>query len=174
MINFINVFTCQHLQRIFCLISYVYVTLCTVSALWYFITLWHVRLKLTHKHWNQMVCTQFSSYWFPGAKAPGHQYPQCWISSHCLRPVSNRNIAVMMRNRKKNEFTFKKLIQLLKSWRVIKKIISSIAKFMGPTWGPSGSCRPQMGPMLVPWTLPPALLPYCDSRSSLSLDKLHP
>ena len=30
---------------------------------------------------------------------------------------------------------------------------SQIAKFMGPTWGPPGSCRPQMGPMLVPWTL---------------------
>ena len=28
-----------------------------------------------------------------------------------------------------------------------------IAKLMGPTWGPSGSCRTQMGPMLVPWTL---------------------
>ena len=24
---------------------------------------------------------------------------------------------------------------------------------MGPTWGPHGSCRPQMGPMLAPWTL---------------------
>ena len=24
---------------------------------------------------------------------------------------------------------------------------------MGPTCGPPGSCRPQMGPMLVPWTL---------------------
>ena len=28
-----------------------------------------------------------------------------------------------------------------------------IAKFMGPTWGSPGSCRPQMGPMLAPWTL---------------------
>ena len=27
------------------------------------------------------------------------------------------------------------------------------AKFIGPTWGPPGSCRPQMGPMLAPWTL---------------------
>ena len=27
------------------------------------------------------------------------------------------------------------------------------AKFMGPIWGPPGSCRPQMGPMLAPWTL---------------------
>ena len=24
---------------------------------------------------------------------------------------------------------------------------------MRPTWGPPGSCRPQMGPMLAPWTL---------------------
>ena len=30
---------------------------------------------------------------------------------------------------------------------------TQIAKFMGPTWGPPGSCRPQMGPMLAPWTL---------------------
>ena len=28
-----------------------------------------------------------------------------------------------------------------------------IAKFMGPIWGPPGSCRPQMGPMSAPWTL---------------------
>ena len=28
-----------------------------------------------------------------------------------------------------------------------------IAKFMGPTWGPPWSCRPQMGPMSAPWTL---------------------
>ena len=31
--------------------------------------------------------------------------------------------------------------------------ISQITKFMGPTWGPPGSCRPQIGPMLAPWTL---------------------
>ena len=29
---------------------------------------------------------------------------------------------------------------------------SQITKFMGPTWAPPGSCRPQMGPMLAPWT----------------------
>ena len=32
-------------------------------------------------------------------------------------------------------------------------ISSQIAKFMGPTWGPPGSCRLQMGPMSAPWTL---------------------
>ena len=26
-------------------------------------------------------------------------------------------------------------------------------KILGPTWGPPGSCRPQMGPILAPWTL---------------------
>ena len=30
---------------------------------------------------------------------------------------------------------------------------SQIANFMRPTWMPSGSCRPQMGPTLAPWTL---------------------
>ena len=29
---------------------------------------------------------------------------------------------------------------------------TQIAKFMGPTWGPPGSCGPQMGPMLTPWS----------------------
>ena len=28
-----------------------------------------------------------------------------------------------------------------------------MARLMGPTWGPPGTCRPQMGPMLDPWTL---------------------
>ena len=28
-----------------------------------------------------------------------------------------------------------------------------IAKFIGPIWGPPGSCRPQMGPILAPWIL---------------------
>ena len=31
--------------------------------------------------------------------------------------------------------------------------IPQIAKFMGPTWDPPGSCRPQLGPMLAPLTL---------------------
>ena len=32
-------------------------------------------------------------------------------------------------------------------------VISLIARFMGPTWGPSGADRPHVGPMLAPWTL---------------------
>ena len=30
---------------------------------------------------------------------------------------------------------------------------SLIARFMGPTLDPPGSCRPQVGPMQAPWTL---------------------
>ena len=32
-------------------------------------------------------------------------------------------------------------------------ITSLIARFMGPTWGPSGADRTQVGTMLAPWTL---------------------
>ena len=34
-----------------------------------------------------------------------------------------------------------------------KRKPTQIARSMGPTWGPPGSCRPQMGPILAPWTL---------------------
>ena len=39
-----------------------------------------------------------------------------------------------------------------------------IAKFMGPTWGPPGSCRPQMGPLLAPWTLLSGKYPHIQHR----------
>ena len=43
---------------------------------------------------------------------------------------------------------------------------SQITKFMGPTWGPTGSCRPQMGPMLAPWTLLSGLAPLLSTLPS--------
>ena len=33
------------------------------------------------------------------------------------------------------------------------RLYSLIVRFMGPTWGPSGTGRTQVGPMLVPWNL---------------------
>ena len=47
------------------------------------------------------------------------------------------------------------LIYIWCEWHVRQVFASNtqIAMFMGPTWGPSGSCRPQLGPMLAPWTL---------------------
>ena len=47
-------------------------------------------------------------------------------------------------------------------------VTSQIAKFMGPTWGPPGTCRPQMGPILAPWTLLSGAL-WFTSAPSVSL-----
>ena len=54
---------------------------------------------------------------------------------------------------------------------------SLIARFMGPTWGPSGADRTQVGPMMVPWTLlsgiqfPTAI--YCNAESDVSRSHHH-
>ena len=46
------------------------------------------------------------------------------------------------------------LVQTNCTWLCYNKLVQAqIAKFMEPTWGPPGSCRPQIGPMLAPWTL---------------------
>ena len=43
---------------------------------------------------------------------------------------------------------------------------SKKARFMGPTWGPSGADRTQVGPMLAPWTLLSGCLPAHDPPTS--------
>ena len=43
------------------------------------------------------------------------------------------------------------LIVFSRLWHA--KLTTQIARFMGPTWGPPGTCRLQMGPMLALWTL---------------------
>ena len=50
---------------------------------------------------NTWVCNQHCGYWCPGAKAPGHQYPQCWLNIHCIGPVSYKNIAPIVNNIRK-------------------------------------------------------------------------
>ena len=40
-------------------------------------------------------------------------------------------------------------------WGFTNDSLTQIARFTGPTWSPPGSCLPQMGPMLAPWTLLP-------------------
>ena len=39
------------------------------------------------------------------------------------------------------------------AWHQWMVSIPLIARFMGPTWGPSGADRTQVGSMLAPWTL---------------------
>ena len=40
-----------------------------------------------------------------------------------------------------------------RQWGSPASIDTLVAGFMGPTWGPSGADRTQVGPMLAPWTL---------------------
>ena len=43
-------------------------------------------------------------------------------------------------------------------YNIVYCFYSLIERFMGPTWGPSGADRTQVGPMLAPWTLLSGLL----------------
>ena len=51
--------------------------------------------------------------------------------------------------------------------RTVHELTAStqITKFIGPTWNPPGSCRPQTGPMLVPWTLLSGYVCWTDARA---------
>ena len=68
------------------------------------------------------------------------------FSTTMLKNLPNYGIAIYVYINELYELT---------GWVVISLplLTSQIAKFMGPTRGPPGSCRPQMGPMLAPWTL---------------------
>ena len=44
-----------------------------------------------------------------------------------------------------------------------------IASFMGPTWGPSGADRTQVGPMLAPWTLLSGVVPVYPKNYAYSV-----
>ena len=49
-----------------------------------------------------------------------------------------------------------------------------IARFMGPTWGPSGADRTQVGPMLAPWILLSGVIGLEGAGSFLSADTSPP
>ena len=49
-------------------------------------------------------------------------------------------------NHKGNNFSCKNILRGLDQQRMTPRITMS----MGPTWGPPGSCRPQVGPILAP------------------------
>ena len=57
--------------------------------------------------------------------------------------------------------SFRVVVACNKIWPDL--IVTQIPKFVGPTWGPPGSCRPQMGLMLVPWTM---LSGYLSTRAT--------
>ena len=64
---------------------------------------------------NTWACTQHCSYWWPGAKAPGHQYQQCWQNIHCIRPVALRTVTFIGNISRKWNYALNKNTQLCKS-----------------------------------------------------------
>ena len=51
------------------------------------------------------------------------------------------------------------------SWEQVWMCTPLIARFMGPTWGPAGADRTQVGPMLAPWTLLSGSISFFTSNS---------
>ena len=68
---------------------------------------------LTHKQLETWLQTQYCSYWCPGAKAPGRQYPQCWLNIRSIGPVSYRNITFTGNNIRKENYILKKKIPVV-------------------------------------------------------------
>ena len=62
-----------------------------------------------------------------------------------LLECSKNSISKYILQVKSERFSFRRLYSYMSP--------AQISRFMGPTWGPTGSCRPHMGPMLAPWTL---------------------
>ena len=63
-------------------------------------------------------------------------------------------------------------------WGSLWFTVTQIAKFVGPTWGPPGSCWTQMGPMLAPWTLLSGKLTlgiswFCDNWTTILMYGLY-
>ena len=71
-------------------------------------------------------------------------WPNCWVFNILQHDITGPHY-----------FLTAQIILLLKCIRQTASNISTslIATFMGPTWGPSGADRTQVGPMLAPWTL---------------------
>ena len=120
---------------------------------------------------NYSASTQSAS-WLVDVLAfalPGHQHLWYWLCKivkflSCMDKSFNWPCHVSV----------EVLIQIVDTERInsVQQSISwllvpfQIAKFRRPTWGPSGSCRPQMGPMLAPWISLSGLSP-CVPRMSL-------
>ena len=98
-------------------------------------------------HHKMLYCHRYIHSWFIFPTFREHLW-QRFLSQPCLygtiHPIQFRHILNgKIPKRVKSSYTN----YLAKSQE------TQITKLMGPTWGPPGSCRPQMGPMLAPWTL---------------------
>ena len=79
------------------------------------------------------------------------------ISKNSFNQLLNSNNSIrnhmLISWRKKSSVWYVSSYQVLFICLCLQNKPSLIARFMGPTWGPSGADRTQVGPMLAPWTL---------------------
>ena len=78
---------------------------------------------------GHVLCVQISNWWGKGWPLVGCAFPT-------LAVLYGMNVGY-----------------ILLVWSDYCVWYSLIARWMGPTWGPSGADRTQVGPMLAPWTL---------------------
>ena len=87
----------------------------------------------------QGLIGQPCGYWWPGASAPGHQYPQCWVGTHAFPDVYG--LTKKPTNRK-SHFFFNELVSMTCSqiacawWCHNMKYFSSL---LAPLWEESNS-----------------------------------
>ena len=58
---------------------------------------------------NTWVHNQHCGYCCPGAKASGHQYPQCWLNVHYTGTISYKNITGIQVKIRKDNHILKKI-----------------------------------------------------------------
>ena len=98
--------------------------------------------------WHENACRVTWVLWW---ESTSHQ----WIHSQRTSNVCFDVFVDVILNKRFSKYSIYRWFET--TWCSLRRhynhITTKIARFMGPTWGPPGSCRPQMGPMLAPWTL---------------------
>ena len=89
---------------------------------------------------NKRFSKQWRRWWF--------QMPLCSLWCHCN--VLNAGAKMLKWISLFSQFCWS-LSRISESH--MRKLLPLIARFMGPTWGPSGADRTQVGLILAPWTI---------------------
>ena len=106
---------------------------------------WHQK---SNKEWSVPILTDFTDiYASPGLSVLGYvcwcyNWYMCFLVIHM--PLT---------------------LTLCGLYGEVVSISSLTARFIGPTWGPSGADRTQVGPMLAPWTLLSGLVNFLPEAS---------
>ena len=95
---------------------------------------------------NSVICIWLSAHWHQGIT---------WTDTDILFHIYFNKLHLKLESVHSEECIWKCCLKMsaLFVQGTICWITTQIARFMGPTWGPPGSCWPHVGPMLVPWIL---------------------